>query len=154
MPTTIGTNVRHLRTRAGYVHQGLFAERAGISQQWLSDLEGGRIANPAIDNLIKVAVAIPCAFDDLLHGVSEDFDETRAALRGERADAGAEAMVRRIRRLPNLLREHLRQQLGLLELIELQPPPASSAPGAASAPTRAGSRRKTKRRRARGQLSL
>lgn len=71
---TVGENVRRLRYAAGFKHQGRFAERAGVSQQWLSDLERGRYESPDTASLIKLAVAIGCTVDRFLVGTDRAYD--------------------------------------------------------------------------------
>lgn len=89
--STVGANVRALRRAAGHMHQGAFAQRAKVSQQWLSDLETGRILTPTAENLIRIAIAIPCAVDDLLAGIDPDFDATRRKAASERVLVSAAA---------------------------------------------------------------
>jgi transcriptional regulator with XRE-family HTH domain len=79
MPT-VGSLVRALRMARHFRNAGDFAKKAGVSPQWLSDLENDRVALPEAQNLMKIAAALPCLVDELLHGIGDAaFDETRQA---------------------------------------------------------------------------
>lgn len=76
---SVGENVKRIRLEAGYRHQGRFAQRAGVSQQWLSDLENGRYDMPDTPSLLKLAKALDCSVDDLLSGVDPQYDAASEA---------------------------------------------------------------------------
>lgn len=75
---TVGKNIKRLREAAGHEHQGDFADRIGKRQQWLSDVEVGRVGMPDAGNLLLIATAIPCTLDALFEGVDSRFDASRA----------------------------------------------------------------------------
>jgi transcriptional regulator with XRE-family HTH domain len=116
---TIGDNIKRLRHAAGHTHQGAFAQKAGLNQQWLSDMETGRIQAPQIENLLKIAAAIPCRLDDLVTGVNVAFEQSRALLSGRgQLDAAVEGLAERIQQLAAPFRTHVFQQVGFLELAQ------------------------------------
>jgi transcriptional regulator with XRE-family HTH domain len=78
---SVGKNLRRLRNNAGFKHQGRFAERAGFSQQWVSDLENERYEMPDTASLMKLAAAIGCTVDDLLVGVDQTYDAAMVTAR-------------------------------------------------------------------------
>jgi transcriptional regulator with XRE-family HTH domain len=97
---TVADNVKRLRLAAGHRHQGKFAEKAGVPQQWLSDLENGRYEFPSSWNLILIARAVPCLVDDLLAGVDEDYDRARVAARfGDEGVTVYDLTLKRVREL-------------------------------------------------------
>lgn len=76
---TVGENIKRMRKKSG-IQQGELAERIGVSQSVLSSWETDRYALPETASLLKLAKALECSVDDLLAGVDEQYDRTRASL--------------------------------------------------------------------------
>jgi len=77
----IGDRLRNIREKLGYT-QRRAADRAGMRNQYLSNLENGRIANPSLDTLTKLAVAYDMGVDDLVgHVVPISEDQLPEGLR-------------------------------------------------------------------------
>lgn len=64
MRRLVGENVRRLRLAAGLTQEQL-AERSGLSQQYLSDLERG-LRNPTIVSLWEIAAPLGVSPDKLI----------------------------------------------------------------------------------------
>lgn len=64
MRRLVGRNVRRLRSEADLTQEAL-AERSGLSQQYISDLECGR-RNPTIVSLWELAQALGVTPDRLI----------------------------------------------------------------------------------------
>ena len=64
MRALVGQNFSRLRRRQGLTQEQL-AERSGLSQQYLSDLERGK-RNPTIVSLYELAQALGVPYLDLL----------------------------------------------------------------------------------------
>ncbi len=60
-------NLKQLRKKKGWSQEKL-AREAGISYQTLIKIEQGRIKNPKLDTLIKLAKALDVSLDDLIKG--------------------------------------------------------------------------------------
>ncbi len=56
MPTTLGQNVRRMRLARRYSQMAL-AEKAGVSQSWISRIEHSQ-ENPTIESLSRIATAL------------------------------------------------------------------------------------------------
>lgn len=65
---SVGTNIRRLR-EAKDVTQAWLAERAGISQAMLCQIERGT-KNPSLQVSSEIANALGCAIEDLLNDVA------------------------------------------------------------------------------------
>ena len=78
--TAIGSAIRAARRRAGMPMTTL-AERAGVSQPYLSQLENGR-NNPSIQTLYRIANALDLSPQDLLPGDPDRVVLSRAATAG------------------------------------------------------------------------
>ncbi|CUU56338.1 Cupin domain-containing protein [Parafrankia irregularis] len=72
----IGTAIRAARRRAG-MPMTVLAERAGVSQPYLSQLENGR-NNPSIQTLYRIANALELSPQDLLPSDADEVVVTRA----------------------------------------------------------------------------
>jgi transcriptional regulator with XRE-family HTH domain len=64
MRKLVGRNVRRLRLESGLTQEA-FAERSGLSQQYISGLEGGS-RNPTVVTLHELANALGVAPADLI----------------------------------------------------------------------------------------
>ncbi|MNC04803.1 Antitoxin PezA [compost metagenome] len=64
--TTIGTNIKRLR-KLHDLNQTEFANRIGVSQGSLSDLESGK-SKPAIETVISICSVFACSYEWLLTG--------------------------------------------------------------------------------------
>ena len=60
-------NLKRLRKKKGWSQEKL-AREAGISYQTLIKIEQGRIKNPKLETLIKLAKALDVSLDDLIQG--------------------------------------------------------------------------------------
>lgn len=74
---SLGTNIRRLRTAAGFRTQAALADLLGISVSQLSEWETDRYAVPRISSLIRLAKALHCSVEALLGGVDPDYDWIR-----------------------------------------------------------------------------
>ncbi len=82
----IAERLRKVREQLGYTQREA-AQRAGIRFQYLSNLENGRIANPSVNTLKKIAAAYGMGVDELIgQGVSPGAEELPAGLRELLAD--------------------------------------------------------------------
>jgi len=79
---SIGENIKVARIAAGVKTQGELAKRLSVPQPQLSDWENDRYGAPDTKTLLKIASAIPCALDDLVRGIDDHYDATRAAMSG------------------------------------------------------------------------
>lgn len=59
---TFAVRLRHLRTQAGLTVADL-AARAGISRQYICDLEAGRRVDPRLSLLVKISDALGVSLD-------------------------------------------------------------------------------------------
>jgi transcriptional regulator with XRE-family HTH domain len=64
-PRQLGQAIKRLRTQRGLT-QAQLAERAGISQPYLSQLEAGTKGRPAVQIVQTLAKALGVKIDDLL----------------------------------------------------------------------------------------
>jgi transcriptional regulator with XRE-family HTH domain len=64
MRKLVGRNARRLRREAGLTQEQL-AERSGLSQQYLSDLERGKL-NPTVVTLYELATALGVSHVELV----------------------------------------------------------------------------------------
>ena len=62
----VSKRLRSLREQCGYTQNGL-AERAGVSQTHLSNIETGKVGLTT-DNLVKLAEVLDCSLDEILLG--------------------------------------------------------------------------------------
>ncbi len=60
-------NLKKLRKQKGWSQEKL-AREAGISYQTLIKIEQGRIKNPKLETLIKLAKALNVSLDELIQG--------------------------------------------------------------------------------------
>ena len=67
MRKLVGRNVRRVREHQGLTQEA-FAEKAGFSQQYLSDLENGK-RNPTIITLYEIGKALGVNVEDLVRPV-------------------------------------------------------------------------------------
>lgn len=63
--TALGANLRAARLEAGWNHREL-AEMTGANQTTYSDVETGRITNPGVYTLYKLAVVLGVRLEDLM----------------------------------------------------------------------------------------
>ena len=61
----LGVNVRTLRTSRGWTHRAL-ADAADVSQAYVSDLETGRVTNPGVVPLYRIALVLNVTMEDLM----------------------------------------------------------------------------------------
>jgi transcriptional regulator with XRE-family HTH domain len=71
---SVGANIRGARLRAGIKTQAELAKRLGVPQPQLSDWENDRYGTPDVKTMLRIASAIGCSLDDLLEGLSADYD--------------------------------------------------------------------------------
>jgi len=64
MRALVGRNVQRIRQRKGLTQEKL-SEKAGFTQQYISDLENGR-RNPTVVTLYELAMALGVSHMDLL----------------------------------------------------------------------------------------
>ena len=64
MRALVGRNVQRIRQRKGLTQEEL-SEKAGFTQQYISDLENGR-RNPTVVTLYELAMALGVSHMDLL----------------------------------------------------------------------------------------
>jgi transcriptional regulator with XRE-family HTH domain len=64
MRALVGRNVQRIRQRRGLTQEKL-SEKAGFTQQYISDLENGR-RNPTVVTLYEIAMALGVSHMDLL----------------------------------------------------------------------------------------
>jgi transcriptional regulator with XRE-family HTH domain len=64
MRALVGRNVQRIRQRRGLTQEEL-SEKAGFTQQYISDLENGR-RNPTVVTLYELAMALGVSHMDLL----------------------------------------------------------------------------------------
>jgi len=64
MRALVGRNVQRIRHRKGLTQEEL-SEKAGFTQQYISDLENGR-RNPTVVTLYELAMALGVSHMDLL----------------------------------------------------------------------------------------
>lgn len=116
-PVSVGDNVKRLRQAAGMATQGALAERMGVPQSRVSDLENDRYSLPETRTLMLAATAIGCRVDDLLAGVDPEYDASKNALKillGT-GDGKATRIVTRALRLLGMMSDPgQRYALGLL----------------------------------------
>lgn len=67
----IGKRVRRLRKHLG-ISQRMLSERAGISDSYISQLESGKIPNPTITQLRKVANGLKATLEEITGGELPD----------------------------------------------------------------------------------
>lgn len=70
MGTTLGERIRARRQRAGWKLKDL-ADKTGLSVPYLSDLERDQGANPTLETLRNIAIALDCDVADLLGAASQ-----------------------------------------------------------------------------------
>lgn len=58
MENTVGTKLKIARLKKGYKLGYKFAEKVGISRQYLTMLENGRANNPSMDLMKKIAAEL------------------------------------------------------------------------------------------------
>ncbi|MEN6459966.1 MAG: helix-turn-helix transcriptional regulator [Syntrophomonas sp.] len=63
---SLGEQIREIRSALGW-SQFRLAEKAGISQSVISDIESGRRNNPSIKTLWKIAKALGVSLSELLN---------------------------------------------------------------------------------------
>jgi transcriptional regulator with XRE-family HTH domain len=63
-PRALGSTIKRLRKRQDLEQQEL-AAKAGVSQPYLSKLEAGRMKNPTLDVLRKLAKALGVTLEEL-----------------------------------------------------------------------------------------
>jgi len=90
----IGKRIKILRLERGMT-QGDVEEATGISRSHISKIESGKVANPGLDTLEKIAKALKVTVSFLFH-----FDER--------------TLKRRVQAMENRKREH-KQEMELLE---------------------------------------
>jgi len=82
-PVRVGRSIRVLRHRLGWRQEDL-AERAGVAQQTVSDIERGRATTVALPRLIRVAAALDADLDLVVRwrggALDRLLDERHAAL--------------------------------------------------------------------------
>lgn len=76
---TLGSNVRDVRTRAGYKQQGEAAKALGWAQSRLSDIEGDRYGSMDSETLLHIAITFNASVEDLLVGTNTGYDAQRIA---------------------------------------------------------------------------
>jgi transcriptional regulator with XRE-family HTH domain len=74
--TTLGECIQRERKRLGWTEQTL-AERAGVTQVYVSFLEAGEIHNPAIGPIVDLARALEMRPHDLFELAVEGLDLSR-----------------------------------------------------------------------------
>lgn len=74
MRKLVGRNFARLRLAKGFTQEG-FAEKSGVTQQYVSDLERGR-RNPTIVTLYHLAQALGVSHVDLVAPDDESLRET------------------------------------------------------------------------------
>lgn len=70
----LGENIHRRRLEGGHRNAAAFAREIGVSPGTLGDWEKGRYTKLRLDNLLRIAKAIPCTIDELLEGVDADYD--------------------------------------------------------------------------------
>src|SRR5688572_22742113 len=76
----LGKNIERLRLAAGHANAAAFARKIGVTSPTLNDWESGRYENLRLESLLRLAKGIPCAVEELLTGVDENYDEVRRNL--------------------------------------------------------------------------
>jgi len=71
MSITTGDRIKHLREKRGLSSREL-SRIAGINNATISEVEGGKIKNPSVQNLVKIALALGVSLDFLVLGESLD----------------------------------------------------------------------------------
>lgn len=136
-PVTVGANVRRLRELAGMSTQTTLAERMGVPQSRVSDLENDRYVLPDTKTLMLAATAIGCRVDDLLAGVDPDYDAKKTMLTAEALGDQPRRQSRHVKRALSLLAmmsdDGQREAAGLLSTLvrafPRQPSEESAGPG-------------------------
>ena len=76
-----GERLRSIRERLG-ISQREAADRIGVRSQYLSNMENGRIPNPSLETLCRIAKAYGMGVDDLLgYGLTREHQELPEGLR-------------------------------------------------------------------------
>ena len=83
---SLGTNIRRLRSVAGFRKQRELADLLGVPQTQVADWEHDRYTVITVRSLIKLATVFRCSVDELLAGVDPDYDRV---LEGVAAGASA-----------------------------------------------------------------
>lgn len=125
-PVSVGENVKRLRVAAGLSTQALLAERMGVPQPRVSDLENDRYELPDTKTLMIAAAAIGCTVDALLSGIDADYDRQKGATASRAVDARSPALKRAIRLLA--LMSPAGQQLAVKNIALLVPAFPRDAP--------------------------
>ncbi len=71
---TLGPTIRRLRERAGLTGAELSRRSGGIDPRTLSAIERGRIRNPSLERLQRIARGLGCLVSDLFTGAEMDLD--------------------------------------------------------------------------------
>ena len=76
---SLGQNIKRLRIAAGISTQRALSDRLHVPQPQVSDWENDRYGTLGTQTLMKLAKALRCSIDELLHGVDPDYDQVREA---------------------------------------------------------------------------
>ena len=105
--SVVGENIK-MRRKALRYSQVALAQRAGVSQSAISDIENPGVTKlPNIDTITKIAAALGCSLDDL---TSNDAQKKQEIL----MDPLRESVIRDYDRLPPEAQRLVRQYIDLL----------------------------------------
>lgn len=80
----IGKQIQKLRKAKGYTQQ-VFAEKIGLSTNYLSDIERGK-RSPKIDKLVAIINALDCCADDVFADVIRSGHKIKTSRLSERLE--------------------------------------------------------------------
>lgn len=109
--SVVGENIK-MRRKALHLSQMELSRLAGISQSAISDIENPSVTKlPNIDTITKIAAALGCSLDDLIHEVNENekqmivLDPQREGIIRDYDNLSADAK-QLVRQYIDLLRKH------------------------------------------------